>query len=144
MALCDTSTQHRVCSNDARDLVDRAYPSLGRLLHHSLQNLVIGPSAWTNFPFAHLDYVPLRHQGPLLIFAALHLSKFNLLQPLKCVVNAFLTTELSHEALQFNLLLQALTLKYDKPNPWTSWCRYFFPLVSARCATGVCSLECRS
>lgn len=62
------------------------------------------------FVYSQLDSLPLDHRGPLLIFAALHLAKFNLLQPLKRVVETFLTTELSHDSLQFNLLLQALSL----------------------------------
>ena len=63
-----------------------------------------------DFVYSQLDSLPLDHRGPLLIFAALHLAKFNLLQPLKRIVETFLTTELSHDSLQFNLLLQTLSL----------------------------------
>ena len=80
------------------------------IILYKVRSSVHADGPMVDFLFAHLDYMPLHHQGPLLIFAALHLSKFNLLQPLKRVVNTFLTTELSHGALQFNLLLQALTL----------------------------------
>ncbi|KAK2465167.1 hypothetical protein APHAL10511_002859 [Amanita phalloides] len=62
-----------------------------------------------DFLFAQLDLLPLDLRGTVLVFAVLHLAKFNLLQPLKHVVNTFLTTELSHDSLQFNLLLQALS-----------------------------------
>ena len=80
------------------------------IILYKVRSSVHADGPMLDFLFAHLDHLPLHHQGPLLIFAALHLSKFNLLQPLKRVVNTFLTTELSHEPLQFNLLLQALTL----------------------------------
>ncbi|KIL57525.1 hypothetical protein M378DRAFT_171658 [Amanita muscaria Koide BX008] len=65
-----------------------------------------------DFVFTHLDSLPLNLQGPLLIFSAFHLSKFNLLQPLTRVIDTFLTTELAQDsdALQFNLLLQALSV----------------------------------
>ncbi|KAF8672222.1 hypothetical protein AX14_005594 [Amanita brunnescens Koide BX004] len=80
------------------------------LILYKVRSSVHADGPMIDFLFDHLSHLPLGHQGPLLIFAALHLSKFNLLQPLKRVVNTFLTTELSHEALQFNLLLQALSL----------------------------------
>ncbi|KAF8626029.1 hypothetical protein AX15_005119 [Amanita polypyramis BW_CC] len=63
-----------------------------------------------DFAFAQLNSLPVELQGYLLIFTAIHLAKFNLLQPLKRVVDTFLNISLSHGSLQFNILLQALSV----------------------------------
>ncbi|PFH47628.1 hypothetical protein AMATHDRAFT_67424 [Amanita thiersii Skay4041] len=66
--------------------------------------------------YTNLKTIPPNLQGPLLIFAALHLSIFNLLQPLQRVLTTFLRIPLSHESLQFNLLLQVLSLNTVRSN----------------------------
>ncbi|RDB23882.1 hypothetical protein Hypma_009312 [Hypsizygus marmoreus] len=58
--------------------------------------------------YSHLPTAPVPVQGPLLILTLLGLARFNLLVPMRRVVDTFLTTNLNHPALYFNLLLQAL------------------------------------
>ncbi|GLB44197.1 hypothetical protein LshimejAT787_1601270 [Lyophyllum shimeji] len=58
--------------------------------------------------YTHLPSAPSSVQGPLLILTLLSLARFNLLLPMRRVVDSFLTTNLHHPALCFNLLLQAL------------------------------------
>jgi hypothetical protein len=74
-------------------------------VHTSQQAL--GPQL--DLTYAHLEFAPRELQGPLLIFTILNLARFNLLIPLRRVVNTFLTIPLSNPRLEFNLILQALT-----------------------------------
>ncbi|KAG5350136.1 hypothetical protein C0989_012523 [Termitomyces sp. Mn162] len=67
--------------------------------------------AGLDLAYAHLTSAPQHLHGPLLIFAVSSLSRFNLLLPIRRVINTFLTTELApHSELYFNLFLQALTI----------------------------------
>ncbi|KAG6868771.1 hypothetical protein C0993_010698, partial [Termitomyces sp. T159_Od127] len=67
--------------------------------------------AGLDLAYAHLPSAPKHFHGPLLIFAVSSLSRFNLLLPLRRVVDTFFTTELApHSELYFNLFLQALTI----------------------------------
>ena len=59
--------------------------------------------------YTHLDRAPSQIQGPLLVFTVLNLARFNLLLPMRRVIETFLTIPLSNPALHFNLLLQALS-----------------------------------
>lgn len=67
--------------------------------------------AGLDLAYAHLSSAPKHFHGPLLIFAVSSLTRFNLLLPVRRVVDTFLTTELApHSELYFNLFLQALTI----------------------------------
>jgi pentatricopeptide repeat protein len=62
--------------------------------------------------YAHLDVTPTNVKAALLILTAFNLARFNLLVPMRRVVNSFLTipfSNLSLQSLQFNLFLQALS-----------------------------------
>jgi pentatricopeptide repeat protein len=62
--------------------------------------------------YAHLDLALDTVKAPLLTFTALNLARFNLLVPMRRVVNSFLTIPFSRPSLQslhFNLFLQALS-----------------------------------
>lgn len=59
--------------------------------------------------FGHLPSVLPIVRGPLLILAAFNLGRFNLLVPLRRVLEAFLAADLPNETKQFNHLLQALS-----------------------------------
>ena len=60
--------------------------------------------------YYHIPRAPAEIQGPLLILTAYRLARFNLLVPLRRVVNTFLTTPLHNQDLEFNLFLQALSV----------------------------------
>ncbi|KAG6872347.1 hypothetical protein C0995_010514 [Termitomyces sp. Mi166 len=67
--------------------------------------------AGLDLAYAHLPSAPKHLHGPLLIFAVSSLSRFNLLLPIRRVIDTFLTTDLApHSELYFNLFLQALTI----------------------------------
>ena len=59
--------------------------------------------------YSHLNRVPTSVQGPLLILALSHLANFNLLIPIRRIVDTFLNTTLLDPDRQFNLFLQALS-----------------------------------
>ena len=59
--------------------------------------------------YSHLHNVPTSFQGPLLILALSHLARFNLLIPIRRIVDTFLNTTLLDPDRQFNLFLQALS-----------------------------------
>ncbi|KAF8968810.1 hypothetical protein BDZ97DRAFT_1654536 [Flammula alnicola] len=59
--------------------------------------------------YHHLETASPEMQGPLLILTAYHLARYNLLIPLRRVVDTFLNTPLSDQERQFNLFLQALS-----------------------------------
>ena len=59
--------------------------------------------------YNHLDKAPTSIQGPLLILALSHLARFNLLVPIRRIVDTFLKITLLDPDRQFNLFLQALS-----------------------------------
>lgn len=59
--------------------------------------------------YDHLHAAPTSIQGPLLILTLSHLARFNLLIPIRRVVDTFLNITLSDPHSQFNLFLQALS-----------------------------------
>ena len=59
--------------------------------------------------YSHLHKAPTSIQGPLLILALSHLARFNLLIPIRHIVNTFLNTTLIDPDRQFNLFLQTLS-----------------------------------
>ncbi|KDR78316.1 hypothetical protein GALMADRAFT_278574 [Galerina marginata CBS 339.88] len=59
--------------------------------------------------FSHIDLAAADIKGPLLTLAAYQLCRFNLLLPLRRVVNVFLDTPLPDEERQFNAFLRALS-----------------------------------
>ncbi|KAG6808160.1 hypothetical protein H0H92_005183, partial [Tricholoma furcatifolium] len=66
--------------------------------------------AAVDLTYAHLASAPNRMHGPLLIFLLASLARFNLLLPIRRVIDTFLTVDLSpYSELYFNLFIQALT-----------------------------------
>ena len=59
--------------------------------------------------YGHLHNAPTSIQGPLLILALSHLARFNLLIPIRRIVDTFLNTTLPDPDRLFNLFLQALS-----------------------------------
>ena len=59
--------------------------------------------------YNHLHTAPTSIQGPLLILALSHLARFNLLIPIRRIVDTFLNTTLLDPHRQFNLFLQTLS-----------------------------------
>jgi hypothetical protein len=59
--------------------------------------------------YSHLHKTPTSIQGPLLILTLSNLARFNLLIPIRRVVDTFLNTTLLDPDRQFNLFLQALS-----------------------------------
>lgn len=59
--------------------------------------------------YSHLHKVPTSIQGPLLILTLSNLARFNLLIPIRRIVDTFLNTTLLDPERQFNLFLQALS-----------------------------------
>lgn len=68
-----------------------------------------GPLLHLVFTYLSLPTSPPPTHGPLLILAALSLSRLNLLLPLRQIIDAFLTSPHVNEQSLFNLLLQALS-----------------------------------
>lgn len=66
-------------------------------------------TASMDLAYSHLSVAPINVQGPLLILTLLSLARFNLLLPIRQVVDTFLITSLDHPYLYFNLLLQAIS-----------------------------------
>ncbi|KAG6866322.1 hypothetical protein C0991_005789 [Blastosporella zonata] len=67
--------------------------------------------AGLDLAYAQLPFAPKHFHGPLLIMALAGLSRFNLLLPIRRVVESFLTADLSpHSELYFNLFIQAMTI----------------------------------
>jgi pentatricopeptide repeat protein len=58
---------------------------------------------------SHLPITPPNLKHPLLVMTTLPLARFNVLSPLREIVQLFLTSPLVHPALLFNLLLQAIS-----------------------------------
>ncbi|KAG6836971.1 hypothetical protein H0H93_000363 [Arthromyces matolae] len=68
------------------------------------------PAAF-DLAYAHLPFAPRQFRGPLLILTAGALSRFDLLLPIRRIVDEFLNADLaSHSELYFNLFIQALTV----------------------------------
>ncbi|KAF9468297.1 hypothetical protein BDZ94DRAFT_777866 [Collybia nuda] len=65
-------------------------------------------STQLDLTYAHLATAPLEVQGPLLILTVLNLIRFNLLVPMRRVIDTFLAIPLHNPALEFNLLLQII------------------------------------
>jgi hypothetical protein len=59
--------------------------------------------------YSHLQKAPTFIQGPLLILTLSNLARFNLLIPIRRIVDTFLNTTLLHPDSQFNIFLQALS-----------------------------------
>ncbi|KAF8797545.1 hypothetical protein BYT27DRAFT_7247056 [Phlegmacium glaucopus] len=59
--------------------------------------------------YGHLHKAPTSIQGPLLILALSHLARFNILIPIRHIVDTFLNTTLLDPHRQFNLFLQTLS-----------------------------------
>ena len=59
--------------------------------------------------YGHLPKTPTSIQGPLLILTLSNLARFNLLIPIRRVIDTFLKTTLHDPERQFNLFLQALS-----------------------------------
>ena len=59
--------------------------------------------------YSHLHKTPTSIQGPLLILTLSNLARFNLLIPIRRIVDTFLNTTLLDPDRQFNLFLQALS-----------------------------------
>jgi hypothetical protein len=59
--------------------------------------------------YSHLHKIPISFQGPLLILALFNLARFNLLIPIRRIIDTFLNSTLLDPERQFNLFLQALS-----------------------------------
>jgi pentatricopeptide repeat protein len=59
--------------------------------------------------YSHLSTTPSHLMPSLLVMTTLSLARFNVLSPLREMVQLFLTIPLSYPALQFNLFLQAIS-----------------------------------
>lgn len=59
--------------------------------------------------YSHLDGAPVQVQGPLLILTTVHLARFNLLLPLRRIVESFLSIPLLQPSVEFNLFLRAMS-----------------------------------
>ncbi|KAJ7456939.1 hypothetical protein FB451DRAFT_1142845 [Mycena latifolia] len=65
--------------------------------------------------FAHLQVAPPTIQGPLLVLAMMHLARFDLVQPMQRVIDAFLLVPLPrYQNVHFNYLLAAMTFIHQR------------------------------
>ncbi|KAF4568272.1 hypothetical protein EYR40_010331 [Pleurotus pulmonarius] len=62
-----------------------------------------------DFVLPNIESIPVATKGPLLVMAAVQLARFNLLLPMRAIVQEFLRTPLHNPTLEFNLFLQAIS-----------------------------------